>query len=71
MKTIARMKNKVQKYLWGSRTFIPELLGQKTPSDQPMAELWLGAHPRASSMVEVDGRWVSLLNVIEAHRQVG
>jgi mannose-6-phosphate isomerase len=67
MKTIARMKNAVQAYQWGSRTFIPELLGQKTPSDQPMAELWMGAHPKAPSRVEVNGRWVSLLDVIEEH----
>ncbi len=67
MKTIARMKNTVQEYQWGSRTFIPELLGRKIPSDRPMAELWMGAHPKAPSMVEVEGRWVSLLDVIEAH----
>ncbi len=65
METIARMKNTVQAYQWGSRTFIAELLGQPVPSERPMAELWLGAHPKAPSRVEVDGRWVSLLELIE------
>ena len=65
METIARMKNTVQEYQWGSRTFIAELLGQPVPSERPMAELWLGAHPKAPSRVEVDGRWVSLLELIE------
>ncbi len=65
METIARMKNTVQDYPWGSRTFIAELLGQSVPSERPMAELWLGAHPKAPSRVAVDGRWVSLLELIE------
>ncbi len=65
METIARMKNTVQAYQWGSRTFIAELLGQPVPSERPMAELWLGAHPKAPSRVEVDGCWVSLLELIE------
>ena len=37
-----------QPYAWGSRTFIPELLGEE-PTDEPQAELWLGAHTSAPS----------------------
>lgn len=36
-------------YSWGSRTLIPELLGQE-PTSQPVAELWYGAHPADPSM---------------------
>jgi mannose-6-phosphate isomerase len=42
---------KVQSYDWGSQTFIPELLGVE-PTGAPQAELWMGAHPAAPSMVD-------------------
>jgi mannose-6-phosphate isomerase len=45
-----RLDNPVQHYEWGSRTAIPELLGQP-PDGSPWAELWMGAHPRAPSVV--------------------
>src|SRR3954452_14343460 len=47
------MEGVVQPYAWGSRTFIPALMGTE-PTDEPQAELWLGAHPSAPSVV--DGR---------------
>ena len=40
----------IRPYAWGSRTAIPELLGLP-PSDEPAAELWLGAHPDDPSRV--------------------
>lgn len=39
------LDNPVRTYAWGSRTAIPELLGQDAPAAEPQAELWLGAHP--------------------------
>src|SRR5437763_395475 len=39
-----QLTNTVRHYPWGSRTVIPELLGEPCPADQPCAELWLGAH---------------------------
>ena len=47
------MEGVVQPYAWGSKTFIPELLGTE-PTDEPQAELWLGAHPSAAATL--DGR---------------
>jgi mannose-6-phosphate isomerase len=41
----------VRHYPWGSRTVIPELLGEPSPADQPYAELWMGAHPDAPSVL--------------------
>src|SRR4029453_2410384 len=35
----------------GSRTVIPELLGEQSPADRPYAELWMGAHPDAPSVL--------------------
>ncbi|MDS1271195.1 mannose-6-phosphate isomerase, class I [Lipingzhangella sp. LS1_29] len=45
-----RMTNQVRPYAWGSRTEIPRLLGV-SPTGEPQAELWLGAHPAAPSML--------------------
>jgi mannose-6-phosphate isomerase len=45
------LENPVQNYAWGSRTAIGELLGRPSPDDQPEAELWIGAHPKAPSRV--------------------
>lgn len=50
-----QMTNAVRHYPWGSRTVIPELLGQPSPADQPHAELWMGAHPGEPSVLS-DGR---------------
>lgn len=45
------LRNTIQDYAWGSRTAIAELLGRPSPSDSPQAELWMGAHPKAPSLV--------------------
>ena len=45
------LDNPIQHYAWGSRTAIAELLGRPTPSAEPEAELWIGAHPKAPSRI--------------------
>ena len=40
----------VRDYSWGSATAIPQLLG-RPPTGAPVAELWLGAHPRGPAMI--------------------
>ena len=45
----------VQHYDWGGHEYIPELLGVGNPTRKPFAELWIGAHAKAPSMVEVAG----------------
>jgi mannose-6-phosphate isomerase len=69
MKTIGLLKNTVQHYAWGSPTSIPKLLGQQNPSGRPWAELWMGAHPKAPSLVNYEDQWVSLKELIEQHPQ--
>jgi len=59
------MKNTVQEYAWGSYTAIPELLGNHSPASTPQAELWMGAHPKAPSMIKCNGTWESLILMIE------
>src|SRR5688572_9081664 len=46
-----QLMNTVRHYPWGSRTVIPELLGEPSPADRPYAELWMGAHPDAPSVL--------------------
>jgi mannose-6-phosphate isomerase len=66
MKTIALLENPVQTYAWGSRSFIPDLLGEVSPAADPVAELWIGAHPRAPSVVLLGNERVSLLELIRS-----
>ncbi len=61
---ILLLQNPVRHYAWGSHQAIPELLGQPFPSPRPYAELWISAHPAASSQVIVDHRAVPLCKLI-------
>ena len=62
---ICLLKNSIQEYAWGSYTAIPELLGNDSPANTPQAELWMGAHPKAPSQVKCNGKWRSLLELID------
>jgi mannose-6-phosphate isomerase len=57
---IRLLRNPVRKYAWGSRTAIPELLGQPSPAPEPQAELWMGAHPSAPSRVVTEAGEIPL-----------
>lgn len=50
-----RLACTIMPYAWGSRTAIASLTGRPV-SDGPEAELWMGAHPVAPSIVERDGK---------------
>src|SRR6476659_9268728 len=54
-----RMTNPVRAYAWGSRSHIPKLCGLPV-GDDPVAEMWFGAHPADPSRVE-DGRGLDKL----------
>jgi mannose-6-phosphate isomerase len=51
LRPLLPLDNPVRPYAWGSRTFLAALGGRATPSAQPEAELWMGAHPSAPSRV--------------------
>ena len=61
-----RLRNQIQHYAWGSRTFLAELRGSE-PGREPEAELWIGAHPALPSQVELDGGWTPLDRAISEH----
>lgn len=65
--TIQRLKNRIQTYDWGSHSAISNLLGKPSPSAEPQAEMWLGAHPKAPSSIQVHNRWISLETFIARH----
>ncbi|BBI91672.1 putative mannose-6-phosphate isomerase, partial [Serratia symbiotica str. Tucson] len=49
-----KMTNSVQNYAWGSYDALTQLFGITNTNQKPMAELWMGAHPKSPSYV-VDG----------------
>ena len=59
-----KLNNSLQNYAWGSKTTLTELYGTENPQGLPMAELWMGAHPKSPSTVEVNGITRSLRDVI-------
>ncbi len=52
MKSFYLLNNKVRDYAWGHHQYIPDFLGIPNPDDNPYAELWMGAHPLASSRID-------------------
>ncbi len=65
-----KLKNTIQYYEWGTRgknAFIPTLLNIKAVKDKRYAELWMGAHPKASSKIVIDGREVELRKAIQQY----
>ncbi|MFE6761284.1 mannose-6-phosphate isomerase, class I [Streptomyces sp. NPDC057689] len=57
--------NTVRPYAWGSTTALPDLFGV-APDGRPQAELWMGAHPAAPSLVRRPDADLPLDAVIEA-----
>lgn len=64
-----KLINSVQNYAWGSKTALTELYGMANPDGLPMAELWMGAHPKSSSKItDSHGTMQSLRDVIDADK---
>lgn len=59
-----RLVNPIRNYAWGSRRVIAQLQGRPVPSPAPEAELWVGAHPAAPSLLTREK--VPLTELIEA-----
>jgi mannose-6-phosphate isomerase len=51
---VLTLRGVVQHYDWGGHNFIPDLLGIENATRRPYAELWIGAHAKAPSMVETE-----------------
>lgn len=55
MAEFLRMTNPIQHYAWGSRSVLAGMQGRSAPTEEPEAELWMGAHASAPSRVTLDG----------------
>lgn len=63
-----KLINEIQHYDWGTKNenaFIPKLLGIEPEKDLPYAELWIGAHPKAPSKIEINDNMFKLDEVIK------
>ena len=60
---IVRLDNPKKDYAWGSRCSLQTLIGE-APDGQPLAEIWMGAHPASPSRLP-DGRPLSEVDVRE------
>ncbi len=57
---VYRLRNTVQHYDWGSSAALTDLYGYENPHREPMAEVWLGAHPKAPSRIVAESGEVPL-----------
>ena len=65
-----KLINSVQNYAWGSKSALTDLYGIANPDNLPMAELWMGAHPKSSSKVQDEqGQTRALREVIEGDKR--
>ena len=51
---IYKLENTIQDYAWGTRNVLNQLFSIPNPANKPQAEIWMGAHPKASSTVLLD-----------------
>lgn len=64
-----KLDNPIQNYAWGSKTAIQTLFGIENPSQEPQAEIWMGAHPNGCSKVIIDGQSVLLSELINSDQE--
>jgi len=67
MNKITILENKILEYAWGSRTFISSLIGKDAPSSHPQAEMWMGAHMKAPSTVNIERKKIPLNELIKEY----
>lgn len=64
------MQNRIQNYQWGSKgknAFIPAFLECDYDNELPYAELWIGGHSKAPSLLSISGKCLSLPELIEKY----
>jgi len=57
---VFKMSNPTLDYDWGSDEALARLQRRPFPTERPEAEIWIGAHAKAPSSIEVDGQRVLL-----------
>lgn len=65
-----RLRASVMNYDWGSTSAIPRFVGSPA-GDEPVAEMWFGAHPKAPSVLEdFEGNDAALDEVVVGHPEL-
>ncbi len=64
---IYTLNNPVKNFPWGSRTAIRDYFGIDNSNLEHQAEIWMGAHPSASSSISQAGVDISLYDVIASN----
>ncbi|PPI88973.1 mannose-6-phosphate isomerase, class I [Candidatus Pantoea edessiphila] len=64
-----KLENSLQNYNWGSRTFLSETYNFTNPHNLPMAELWIGTHPKTPSKVHYNNKISFLSDIINSNPQ--
>lgn len=67
MNRICLLENEILEYAWGSRNFIPDLLGMTPPFKTPRAEMWMGSHKKAPSKAILDDEIIPLDLLIQKY----
>lgn len=58
---IYRLINGIRNYEWGDVNYLPQLLGIDNSKKEPMAEMWMGAHPSMpSTLITLENRQIPL-----------
>jgi len=59
------LTNPIRRYAWGSRTALASLQRRPAPTPEPEAELWMGAHPTAPSLLSDEDGSIPLTEAID------
>lgn len=60
-----RLKNQIQTYDWGTTDAFTTLFGWQNANNEKRAELWMGAHPKAPSIIHFERNEVTLTEWIK------
>ncbi|RBW46965.1 mannose-6-phosphate isomerase, class I [Psychromonas sp. B3M02] len=58
--SIFKLNNTIMNSAWGCEKSMTELFGYENSHNKPMAELWMGAHPKAPSLIQSEGETIAL-----------
>ena len=64
MGKIFELENIIQHYAWGDKDAFRILFGIENPKDEPQAEIWMGSHPKAPSVLIDDDKKITFLDYI-------
>ncbi|MFG0605154.1 mannose-6-phosphate isomerase, class I [Vibrio mimicus] len=59
-----KLNNPIKNYAWGCADLLPDLFNVENKDAQPLAEVWMGAHPGGSSTLTFDENELTLADFI-------